>query len=125
MSHEATSLSVATDLAVVPVLNAGHQQAPSSQTPSVKHVRPEPMSRGRQRGQGMTEYIIIVALVAVAAIAVYQSFGRVIRSQTAAIANELAGQSSSKAISSAGKAAKEANRQIKNKSLKNYGAASR
>ena len=81
--------------------------------------------RHRQRGQGMTEYIIIVALVAVAAIAVYQSFGRVIRSQTAAIANELAGQSSRKAISNAGKAAKEANRQIKNKSLKNYGASSR
>lgn len=81
--------------------------------------------RARQRGQGMTEYIIIVALVAVAAIAVYQSFGRVIRSQTAAIASELAGESSSKAISNAGKAAKEANRQIKNKSLKNYGAASR
>ncbi|UOD51624.1 hypothetical protein [Orrella daihaiensis] len=73
----------------------------------------------------MTEYIIIVALVAVAAIAVYQSFGRVIRSQTAAIANELAGESSSKAISSARKAAGEANKQIKNKSLKDYGAASR
>lgn len=81
--------------------------------------------RVRQRGQGMTEYIIIVALVAVAAIAVYQSFGRVIRSQTAAIASELAGESSSKAISNAGKASKEANRQIGNKSLKNYGAASR
>lgn len=79
----------------------------------------------RQQGQGMTEYIIIVALVAVAAIAVYQSFGRVIRSQTAAIANELAGQSSSKAISSAGKAAGEANKQINNKSLKSYGANSR
>ncbi len=81
--------------------------------------------RDRQRGQGMTEYIIIVALVAVAAIAVYQSFGRVIRSQTAAIANELAGESSRKAISSAGKAAGEANKQITNKSLKNYGAQSR
>jgi len=41
---------------------------------------------GQQRGQGMTEYIIIVALVAVAAIAVYQSFGQVIRAQTAAMA---------------------------------------
>ena len=29
----------------------------------------------RQAGQGMTEYIIVVALVAVAAIAVYQYFG--------------------------------------------------
>jgi len=73
----------------------------------------------------MTEYIIIVALVAVAAIAVYQSFGRVIRAQTAAIANELAGESSSTARSNAGSAAKEASSQIKNKSLKNYGASSR
>ena len=81
--------------------------------------------RLRQRGQGMTEYIIIVALVAVAAIAVYQSFGRVIRAQTAAIANELAGESSSTARSNAGTAAKEASTQIKNKSLKNYGASSR
>lgn len=82
-------------------------------------------TRSREGGQGMTEYIIIVALVAVAAIAVYQSFGRVIRSQTAAIANELAGESSRNAISNAGKAAKEANNQLSNKSLKSYGASSR
>jgi len=40
----------------------------------------------------MTEYIIIVALIAVAAIAVYQFFGQTIRSQTAGIAKEVAGQ---------------------------------
>jgi type IV pilus assembly protein PilA len=45
-----------------------------------------------QRGQGMTEYIIIVALIAIAAIAVYQFFGGVVRAQTGAIAQELAGQ---------------------------------
>jgi Flp pilus assembly pilin Flp len=45
----------------------------------------------RQRGQGMTEYVIIVALIAVAAIAVYQFFGNTVRNQTAAIAQELAG----------------------------------
>lgn len=44
-----------------------------------------------QRGQGMTEYIIIVALIAIAAIAVYQYFGNTVRNQTAAIASELAG----------------------------------
>ncbi len=47
-----------------------------------------------QRGQGMTEYIIIVALIAVAAIAVYQFFGSTIRHQTAAIAAEVAGETS-------------------------------
>lgn len=81
--------------------------------------------RDKQLGQGMTEYIIIVALVAVAAIAVYQSFGRVIRAQTAAIANELAGEKSSSALSAARSAAKDAGKQVKDKSLKNYGANSR
>lgn len=47
--------------------------------------------RRSQRGQGMTEYIIIVALIAIAAIAVYQYFGSTVRNQTAAIAQELAG----------------------------------
>ncbi|CAH1747330.1 MULTISPECIES: hypothetical protein [Thauera] len=46
----------------------------------------------RQGGQGMTEYIIIVAMIAIAAIAVYQYFGQTVRNQTAAIAQELSGQ---------------------------------
>ena len=46
----------------------------------------------RQAGQGMTEYIIIVALIAVAAIAVFQFFGQTIRSQTAGIAHEVSGK---------------------------------
>ena len=46
----------------------------------------------RVRGQGMTEYIIIVALIAVGAIAVYLAFGDVVRGQTAVIAATLGGQ---------------------------------
>lgn len=46
----------------------------------------------------MTEYIIIVALIAVAAIAVYQFFGKTIRNQTAGIAMEVSGQSADTAI---------------------------
>ena len=53
------------------------------------------------RGQGMTEYIIIVALIAVAAIAAFQFFGQTIRNQTAGIAQEVSGQSASSAISAA------------------------
>jgi len=53
------------------------------------------IAKRQQRGQGMTEYIIIVALIAVAAIAVYQFFGQTVRSQTAGIAKELSGQSAS------------------------------
>lgn len=54
-----------------------------------------------QRGQGMTEYIVIVALIAVAAIATYQFFGQTIRSQTAGIAREVAGQDATAAITEA------------------------
>lgn len=54
-----------------------------------------------QSGQGMTEYVVIVALIAVAAIAVYQFFGQTIRSQTAGIAQEVSGKSAQTAITAA------------------------
>lgn len=76
--------------------------------------------RFRQRGQGMTEYIIIVALVAVAAIAVYQLFGQVIRSQTAAMAQELAGEDGSAQSQAAQSAAQAASAQAAAKSLKSF-----
>ncbi len=50
--------------------------------------------RRKQFGQGMTEYIIIVALIAIGAIAVYSAFGRTVQSQMAAISNGLAGKGS-------------------------------
>ena len=55
----------------------------------------------RQRGQGMTEYIIIVALIAVAAIAVYQFFGSTVREQTAGLAREVSGQNATAQIDAA------------------------
>jgi type IV pilus assembly protein PilA len=48
----------------------------------------------RQRGQGMTEYIIIVALIAVAAIGIYQAFGDVVRAQTSIAVSALGGYES-------------------------------
>lgn len=74
----------------------------------------------RQRGQGMTEYIIIVALIAVAAIAVYQFFGQTIRSQMSAIANEVAGQSGKSAMAAAGAAAGKTDDEQKAKGLSKY-----
>ncbi len=74
----------------------------------------------RQRGQGMVEYLIIVALVAVAAIAVYQSFGQVIRNQTAAMAKELAGEDGSEQTQQAQSAASAAAAQGSAKSLKSF-----
>jgi Flp pilus assembly pilin Flp len=47
--------------------------------------------RKSQLGQGMVEYIIIVALVAVGAIGVYNLFGKTVRDQTSAMACGLAG----------------------------------
>lgn len=49
----------------------------------------------------MTEYIIIVALLAVAAIGVYTLLGQTLRSQTAGLALELSGQDAGAAINSA------------------------
>ncbi len=75
----------------------------------------------RQRGQGMTEYIIIVALIAIAAIAVYQYFGNTVRSQTAAIANELAGNDGTAAKTDAQTAATTAATEANTKrNLDNY-----
>lgn len=58
-----------------------------------------------QGGQGMMEYIIIVAMIAVAAIGVYSMFGKSIRNQTAGMAAEIAGKKSDSQISAAGTAA--------------------
>lgn len=46
-----------------------------------------------QRGQGMTEYIIITALIAIAAIAAVTYFGHTARAQIGGMAAELSGHS--------------------------------
>lgn len=57
----------------------------------------------REEGQGMTEYIIIVALIAIAAIGVVTVFGRNIREVFVASTNALGGESkNSQAIKNAG-----------------------
>jgi Tfp pilus assembly protein FimT len=49
----------------------------------------------------MTEYLIVVALIAVGAIGVYTLFGQTIRSQTAGLALEVSGQDAAGAITGA------------------------
>jgi len=75
----------------------------------------------RQLGQGMTEYIIIVALIAIAAIAAYGFFGDTLRGQVGAMSQELAGSDGSgtrdQAVTSADGAAGEAG---ETKRLDNY-----
>jgi hypothetical protein len=51
---------------------------------------PATATPSRHQGQGMTEYIVIVALIAV-----YQFFDQTIRSQTAGIAQEVSDQTAS------------------------------
>jgi Flp pilus assembly pilin Flp len=55
----------------------------------------------RQRGQGMTEYIIITALIAIAAIAAFSMFGGAVRSQVAAMAQEVGGAPSDATVNHA------------------------
>ncbi|MEN9765436.1 MAG: hypothetical protein RL397_1391 [Pseudomonadota bacterium] len=72
-------------------------------------------------GQGMTEYIIIVAVVAVAAIGVYSLLGQTIRNQTAGIAQEIAGNDGGSALTAASSSANTARTQANvRKGLRNY-----
>lgn len=59
------------------------------------HMTVLTFGRNKNRGQGMTEYIIIVALIAVAAIGVYNLFGSTVRNQTASMAAALGGDAKS------------------------------
>lgn len=77
--------------------------------------------RIRQRGQGMTEYIIITALIAIAAIAAVTYFGATARAQVGVMGKELAGQNSGtdrSAVNNAGQSA--GSEGAKKKSLKDY-----
>lgn len=78
-------------------------------------------ARATQRGQGMTEYIIIVALIAVAAIVTYQFFGKTVRNQTAGIAAEISGKDAGTQITQSQTAANSANTEAeKTKGLDSY-----
>lgn len=65
-------------------------------------------AKRRIRGQGMTEYIIIVALIALAAIAVVGLFGETVQQQFVSMSQKLAGQDGA-ATAAQGKAKAAAN----------------
>jgi Flp pilus assembly pilin Flp len=66
--------------------------------------------QGRKRGgQGLTEYIIVVALVAVAGIAIVNIFGNQLRNQFHTIVKAMSGSETATVESLADKAGKEAN----------------
>lgn len=87
---------------------------------------PRRWTSGREWGQGMTEYIIIVALIAVAAIGVYTLFGQTLRNQTAGLAMELSGQDAATAIGNANTNATAAQTNANTrKGLDNYNVSNR
>ncbi|HEX4620324.1 MAG TPA: hypothetical protein VH208_02050 [Myxococcaceae bacterium] len=71
--------------------------------------------RKNRRGQGMTEYIIIVALIAIAAIAVVTLFGDNIRKLFGASANALAGSTNVSSNAST------ASQSVNKRNLSNFG----
>ncbi len=73
----------------------------------------------KRKGQGLTEYIIITALVAIAAIGIVNIFGNQLRNQFHAIVAAMSGSTTAKVESLAGKAEKEANQ----KNLSDYAAS--
>ncbi|MDA8664370.1 hypothetical protein N9L52_00010 [Litoricolaceae bacterium] len=46
--------------------------------------------QSKQQGQGLSEYLVIVCLIAVASIAAVGFLGKTVRFQVAAVANEIA-----------------------------------
>jgi Flp pilus assembly pilin Flp len=54
-------------------------------------LRKKTSLKSRQLGQGMTEYIVMTALVALAAIGAFQFFGESVRDATTAMSHELLG----------------------------------
>jgi len=58
-------------------------------------------SRLKSRGQGMTEYLVILGLIAIAAIAAFSFFGQSQRSQVAGMAKEVGGESGQEGVTAA------------------------
>ncbi len=65
--------------------------------------------RKRSRGQGLTEYIIITALVAIAGIGIVNIFGNQLRNQFHTIVKAMSGSSDAAVKSLEGKASTETN----------------
>ena len=83
--------------------------------------RTQTQAARRQRGQGMSEYIIITALVAVAGIGLFAAFGDTLQNQMAGMSREMAGRSAATDIQNAnGSATTARNRAAQADSLSTY-----
>jgi len=72
-----------------------------------------------RKGQGLTEYIIVVALVAIAAIGIVNIFGNQLRNQFSTIITAMSGSSQKKVESLSDQGRQETNK----KSLSDYAAS--
>ncbi|HEY3445787.1 MAG TPA: hypothetical protein VGK67_05445 [Myxococcales bacterium] len=72
-----------------------------------------------EEGQGMTEYIIIVALIAIAAIAVITLYGQQLRALFAASSNAMGGQEYNANVAASGGGYKRAG--AERKGVSNFG----
>jgi type IV pilus assembly protein PilA len=77
-------------------------------------------TRRRVAGQGMTEYIIIVALVAIAAIGVYSAFGDIVRGQASVAAVALSGENDANARGLVGAARGRANAEARQRTMEDF-----
>ena len=78
-------------------------------------------TKKKSLGQGMTEYIIIVALIAIAAIGVFRFFGDTARNQVAGMAMELGGEDGTEAKKAAKDSAEAAEKKAATeRTLNNY-----
>ena len=83
--------------------------------------RTQTQAARRQRGQGMSEYIIITVLVAVAGIGLFAAFGDTLQNQMAGMSREMAGRSAATDIQNAnGSATTARNRAAQADSLSTY-----
>lgn len=82
-----------------------------------------PAARRRIRGQGMTEYIIVVALVAIAAVAAVSFFGAAVKGQFVQLGGELLGERDDTGIAAAREAGEAAGERNGASSLSDYGNA--
>jgi Flp pilus assembly pilin Flp len=71
-------------------------------------------------GQGMTEYIIIVALVAIAAIGVYSAFGDIVRGQASVAAVALSGEDNTAGRGLVGAARGRANLEARQRTMEDF-----
>jgi hypothetical protein len=116
-SAQAAAITVSPSQGSTPKPSQAAKEAPMI----IYRHSPRATSLRRQRGQGMSEYIIITALVAVAGIGLFAAFGDVLQNQMAGMSREMAGQSASQDISDAQASATTAqNRAAQTDSLSTY-----